>query len=51
MNEIAGNEGKHIKLNQKYLLKFFKLNKGKQLSPLEKPLLKKTHNPTFGMGN
>ena len=43
MNEIAENEGKHIKLNQKYLLKFFKLNKGKQLSPLEKPLLRKEH--------
>ena len=41
MNEIAKNKGKYIKLNQKYLLKFFKINKGKQLSPLEKPLLQK----------
>ena len=43
MNEIAENEGKYIKLNQKYLLKFFKINKGKQLCPLEKPLLQKEH--------
>ena len=43
MNEIAENEGKHIKLNQKYLLNFFKINKGKQLTPLENPLLRKQH--------
>ena len=39
MTNIAEKEGKHIKLNQKNLQQLFKLNKGKQLSPLDKPLL------------
>ena len=41
MIEIAEKEGKYIKLNKKYFIKFFKINKGKQLSPLEKLLLRK----------